>query len=353
MTINESEEKIEELECRDCMASAGGCKHAFAFMMWLQRRSSEPAPTEVKCYWVKPILSNVGSSKKFVQAQEMVKRVQPKISISLDNHRFFKDLIQKGKEKKLDSQLSRHNYVLEERKPYALSIHQLLLKYIDNGGTDVDNFIQFSQKEMCQKLCDEAQNMTKDQSENLLWHELRYGRLTASKIYEASRCRTLDGSLKNNIVGTLKVFDNEYMKRGRDLEKKVRDQVQKYFNVKIDSCGFILLPDFPILGASPDGIGSDFVVEIKCPATDKGFKKFLPGGNIGLPYKAQINLQMFAAKKQKGLFCVAHPEFEKNSEVVIVSVKYDEEFTKEIINNAMEFWKKNVYPTLKKSLTNN
>ncbi|GBP90822.1 hypothetical protein EVAR_66005_1 [Eumeta japonica] len=29
----------------------GGCKHALALVMWTHRRSEDPTPTEVACYW--------------------------------------------------------------------------------------------------------------------------------------------------------------------------------------------------------------------------------------------------------------------------------------------------------------
>ncbi|KAI4468042.1 hypothetical protein MML48_2g00016748 [Holotrichia oblita] len=49
--IEEKAKKIQSINCLDCVASAGGCKHCIAFLMWLHRRSEEPAPTTVTCYW--------------------------------------------------------------------------------------------------------------------------------------------------------------------------------------------------------------------------------------------------------------------------------------------------------------
>ena len=31
----------------------GGYKHALAVLMWIHRRSEDPAPTKVACYWKK------------------------------------------------------------------------------------------------------------------------------------------------------------------------------------------------------------------------------------------------------------------------------------------------------------
>ncbi|GBP02341.1 hypothetical protein EVAR_97168_1 [Eumeta japonica] len=51
LTINEKSRKIQDVQCHDCAASAGGCKHALALVMWTHRRSEDPTPTEVACYW--------------------------------------------------------------------------------------------------------------------------------------------------------------------------------------------------------------------------------------------------------------------------------------------------------------
>ncbi|KAL4719515.1 hypothetical protein ACJJTC_005005 [Scirpophaga incertulas] len=53
---------------------------------------------------------------------------------------------------------------------------------------------------------------TRDQFKNNLWSELRYGRVTASKAYEVSRCQTNDGTLISIIMGG-KIPDTPAMKR--------------------------------------------------------------------------------------------------------------------------------------------
>ena len=57
LKCNEKDGEVLCVECEDCAASKGGCKHAIAFLMWLHRRSEEPATTAVKCYWKKSTLS--------------------------------------------------------------------------------------------------------------------------------------------------------------------------------------------------------------------------------------------------------------------------------------------------------
>ena len=63
--------EIRSAKCFGCVASLGGCKHSLAFLGWIHRRSEEPTPTEVACYWKKSKLSRVGSTEKFIKASEL------------------------------------------------------------------------------------------------------------------------------------------------------------------------------------------------------------------------------------------------------------------------------------------
>ncbi|CAG9768249.1 unnamed protein product [Ceutorhynchus assimilis] len=67
LVVDEELETMESVQCMDCAASAGSCKHAIAFLMWLHRRSEEPASTSVTNYWKKSSLSKVGASLKYVK----------------------------------------------------------------------------------------------------------------------------------------------------------------------------------------------------------------------------------------------------------------------------------------------
>lgn len=72
--INERECEIVNGQCLDCAASQGGCKHLIVFVMWLHRRSEEPSPTDIKCYWEKSLLSRVGSSIKYKEAKDFIQK---------------------------------------------------------------------------------------------------------------------------------------------------------------------------------------------------------------------------------------------------------------------------------------
>ncbi|GBP97749.1 hypothetical protein EVAR_23173_1 [Eumeta japonica] len=77
MIVNENDSEIISCQCHDFPASAGGCKHAVAFLMWAHRRSVERTCTSLECYWRKPTLSRVGSTFKYITVQQMSRKEVP------------------------------------------------------------------------------------------------------------------------------------------------------------------------------------------------------------------------------------------------------------------------------------
>ncbi|XP_018364241.1 PREDICTED: uncharacterized protein LOC108761946 [Trachymyrmex cornetzi] len=265
-----------------------------------------------------------------------------------DNSLFRQNVLKIAEQKQLDSQLSRHNFVLKNHKLKCLSIHELLQNFYETVSSFADEFLEYASKVMSEDLCRMAEKCTRSQSDTCTWHELRYGRITASRIrvHEAVHCKTLDGSLVQQIIGASKIFESQVMERGKRLEKKVLLEVAKMTGLRFQDNGLFLLPQFPVLGASPDALGDDVIVEIKCPSILKTFEQFLPSGKINKKCKAQINMQIFACGKKRGLFCVADPNFEESKQVTLIWENYDEDFTNSIIENAVDFWKRYIFPKL-------
>ncbi|KAL3279860.1 hypothetical protein HHI36_017366 [Cryptolaemus montrouzieri] len=73
LIVDEDEEKVTSIQCHDCVASQGGCKHAIALLMRVHRRSEEPSCTEVQCYWQKSKVLRVGTTLKFISAKDLSK----------------------------------------------------------------------------------------------------------------------------------------------------------------------------------------------------------------------------------------------------------------------------------------
>lgn len=100
------------------------------------------------------------------------------------------------------------------------------------------------------------------------WLQLRLGKITASL---AAACLGLDPYISRQkawrkIMGCDKPDDNPFMAWGRQFEAAARLDFEAITGVFVTETGFWVHPDYPWLGASPDGlIGADEVFECKCP----------------------------------------------------------------------------------------
>lgn len=323
----------------------GGCKHAVAFLTWLHRRSEEPAVTETVCYWKKSKLSQVGKSLKGIKGKDLFKK--PVTVPYQTPGSFLSEVLQTSKDiGRIDTVLTKYT---KELPLDLLSIHQLILSFkqtVQDSSKNADGFLLYCVSKITEAICFEAAEKTTQQSDCKLWHELRYGRITASRAYESAHCQTLNGSLVESILGASSLKDTKAMKRGKMLENEVRKLVAKKTAKNIKLCGFLTTKEHPIMGASPDGICDEFILEIKCPSSEKAMSKYISSGILTEKYTAQIQLQMHFAKKQKGLFCVANYNFETSKEISTVFVDYDLDYCTKLIEKCTIFWKDAIFPVL-------
>lgn len=358
-----------------CEAASGGCKHGIALISWLHRRTEEPAPTEVACYWKKSELSRVGSTIKYIEANKIVpfqkKRAQDS-SLVLRKvtpaGSFLKEVMEHISTKVTNNvrmpEIYRH-FRSENDWWTCLDLHQLSTDFKSSSrSSSVEEFVAFMSDKMSENACHQAAAKTLTQANDNIWHKLRlhifrtktnqnyialilfskfrYCRVTASTIYQVSRCKTTDGTLVNMLFGA-KLLETGAMARGKRLEPQVLKEVEKIKDMGFKPCGIILNPTLPVFGASPDGINEDLVVEIKCPVSVKTVSNYIKkNGQLTEKAKAQIQPQMHMANKSSGLFCVASPTFEEDKKVQIVHVEYEEEYVDNLVERAMKFWEKNI-----------
>ncbi|XP_039311283.1 uncharacterized protein LOC120359056 [Solenopsis invicta] len=344
MLVNEETERVEYIRCEDCAASECGCKHAIAFLMWVHRRSKEPEPTATVCYWKKPRLAQVGANVRSMKAKDLIPSKQTPVLPNSTG--FLQTVLQEMEKRNFDCQLSRH--FVHVKSHTDLSMHSLMLKFYNTSTCkDADSFLNFASSEIDIESCKKVAKDTIHQSESTLWKEVRYERITASRIYEVSHCKTPQGSLVEQIIGAFKIRDTDAMERGRRLEQEVVKILEENLQITLHRSGLLLNPNFPVIGASPDAVAENFVVEIKCPFSLKSEERYITKDNrIGNKYFAQIQLQMFMQNVKIGYFCMAKHDFETSQSIIVICVNYDEQFVMEIINNAMTFWKQNVFPLL-------
>jgi len=140
------------------------------------------------------------------------------------------------------------------------------------------------------------------------WFKDRYGKFTASQIHKLlgvkglgqtgetyaieKAIETLYGQVEENMQS----WD---MKRGIELEPIAFAKFKELYPETVESYMF---PFGEHAGASPDGVvGTEAVLEIKCPRAVKFFK-LVADGNIDKEYIAQMQMQMMCSNSKRAYF---------------------------------------------------
>lgn len=348
LIVDEQEDDVLQVTCHDCPASTGGCKHAAAFLMWCHRRSEEPSCTSIQCYWKKSMLSKVGSY--LITTKEMIKeKVKTDEGNSIDTvTSVVEDFLAESKKRKITTcQYLKHENDFVCKKTNMLSLHYLMCSKKSN---DCDEFLKQIAHVFNYINIRNAEKETRNQHRSGLWYELRYGRITASKCFEVSRCKTSDGILVASILGA-RTIETTAIKRGKNLEDSVRKTVEEKLGKKIGKCGLYISEQNPMIAGSPDGICEKiYTIEIKCPSSKKTEKNYIKNGAITKQYYAQVQIQMYCANLNKSYFCVASSDFEKDNKVNIIEIDYDQNYVSELLHGVISFWKQNIFPILYESV---
>ncbi|KYN20025.1 hypothetical protein ALC57_07599 [Trachymyrmex cornetzi] len=155
MLVDEKNEKVEYVKCDDCAASAGILK--LTLIRNIYCRSEEFESIATVCYWKKPRLAQIGANVKSMRAKDLLS--SKPVPVLPNNDGFLQILLHEMEKIKFDCQLSRH----------------------------FDNFLSFAISSAvsgsCPTGCHPAKDTT-DQNQSTMWKKLRYGRITASRIYE-------------------------------------------------------------------------------------------------------------------------------------------------------------------------
>lgn len=350
--INERDEEIMNVKCQDCPAAEGPCKHAAAFVGWLDRRSAEKSVTSVISYWKKARLSNVTAESKDTSLENLKnKKRKTNTGVRSMGDEFLRDVLALPSQTGLIYDYL-GNYSHGDLEQYG--IDQLLQAFHKehSGVVTSTEFLQFCKVKMTVDVCRMLEKETVAQAKSPFWHALRFARVTASKAYSVSTASLQSNSaLVMSIIGATKLKDTKSMQRGRELEPQVLLELEKQYG-SIERSGIIIDRGFPVLGASPDGITADgmAVIEVKCPTSEKSFTRYIKkDGTPAAKHVAQVQMLMHIAKKQKALFCVADPKFEQNKHIFISEIKYDEIYCIDLLKKCVSFWEKTVFLELCKS----
>lgn len=105
------------------------------------------------------------------------------------------------------------------------------------------------------------------QSDSGEWLELRRNLLTASnfgKVVKRIKTKSCAKMVKNMLYKP-NIDHVASIKHGKRHEKLALAQLEDMMNLKISKCGLFIDEKYNFLGATPDGISDEIVIEVKCP----------------------------------------------------------------------------------------
>lgn len=171
------------------------------------------------------------------------------------------------------------------------------------------------------------------------WFAARCGKVTASRIADvmavtktgpaATRKNYMAQLITERLTGEVApTFSNAAMQWGTDTEPMAREAYEQAQLVGVEQVGFVDHPTIVMSGASPDGlVGSDGLVEIKCPNTATHLE-MLESGKIADKYMKQMMWQMACTAREWCDFVSYDPRLPENMQLFIKRVERDDSLPK-------------------------
>ncbi|MBA0084263.1 MAG: YqaJ viral recombinase family protein [Acidobacteria bacterium Pan2503] len=162
-----------------------------------------------------------------------------------------------------------------------------------------------------------------------LWHRVRIGCLTASRMRHARAMLKRGGEsaerynyklelVTERLTGKEVVhFVSKAMQDGIEREQPAGELYEMLTGTLIEPGGFIYHPTIHWFGASPDRlIGKDGLVEIKCP-TETTFTEWLLAGTIPEEHIDQMTTQLICTERKWCDFVAYHPDFPADKNLIV------------------------------------
>lgn len=167
------------------------------------------------------------------------------------------------------------------------------------------------------------------------WFALRCGKVTASRVADiVAKTKTGASTSRTNYAAELiaerltgvanEGFTSSAMQWGTDQEPIARIAYEFMNDVDVEQVAFVIHPRIEDSGASPDGlVGSDGLVEIKCPNTATHIET-LTKAVIPAKYITQMMWQMACTGRQWCDFVSFDPRLPESMQLFVKRVPRDE-----------------------------
>lgn len=183
---------------------------------------------------------------------------------------------------------------------------------------------------------------------SLAWQQLRIGRVTASRVADVMATgKSGEAATRRNyriqlvcerLTGTKdEGFTNHHMERGTMLEPVARSLYEAMSGVFVTEIAFVNHPTIEMAGASPDGlVGSDGLIEIKCPTAANHVETVLSGKSPA-KYYHQMQWQLACTGRKWVDFVSYCPEVGDDLALYIYRVNRDDAYIAELESEVIKF----------------
>lgn len=180
------------------------------------------------------------------------------------------------------------------------------------------------------------------------WLAARCGRVTASRIADlmattrsgwgASRANYAAQLIAERLTGCVQQsFTNAAMIHGTETEPEARRAYEFFVDRDVQQVGFVAHPQIDMAGASPDGlVGSDGLLELKCPNTSTHIDTLLTGA-IPDKYFKQMQFQMACTGRAWCDFASYDNRLPERMRLFVTRVERDKAAIAEIETAVIEF----------------
>lgn len=174
------------------------------------------------------------------------------------------------------------------------------------------------------------------------WFAMRAGKFTGSRFADlmavtksgpaTSRANLIATLAVERITGTcVETYSNGAMQRGTELEPDARSAYETHAGDLVDEVAFVQHPSLPFVGVSPDGlVGSDGLVEIKCPSAMAKHLSALRTGDHAKEYRWQLQGQLWVTGRSWIDAVSYDPRWPEHLQIAVVRIERDDKAIAEL-----------------------
>ncbi len=174
------------------------------------------------------------------------------------------------------------------------------------------------------------------------WFARRLGKFTGSRFNDLmATTKTGPAVARKNLIVTLALeriagktadeYQNEAMRRGIELEPMARAAYEMYAGVLVEVIDFVDHGKYSFVGVSPDGlIGSEGLVELKCPYSLHKHVAALMAGEHAKEYRWQIQGQLWVTGRSWCDVVSYDPRFPDGLHLAVKRIERDEKAISEL-----------------------